>query len=264
MGGCGKLLLFNKDAALGLDRIAEGADVGVAAADIDADIGEGGDGDGLSDGASAVTDEDAEVGSDMGIFDEEAFGAGAEEESGAGGGEAGVAGIDVERTGGAGSSGDIGGPVPVPPPPGPPDEPRPARRKQKGALAVLLVPGGKITFYAGGNKDFMTAECNNLRHGRCVKTKTCEPPPDRFALKRAGQGRPVGWLVAWLRKGMRDIPREKHWAAEEEPTWAERKAARDEVIELQAGGSADAALLLGGEVEHKGAEGEAFEPAVIP
>lgn len=263
MLGDGKSLLCHKVLAAEVERAAEGAEAGAAAAYIGAEIHEGGeDGDGLSDGASAVTDEHGEAGSDMGIFEDEAFCARPEEESDAHSGEADDAGIDVERGGGAGSSGDIGGAPPIlPPPMPPPAEPRVGRRRQ-GALAVLCVPGGKIILYAGGARDFMTAECGNRRHGRCIKTKTCEAPPARLARTREGQGRPVGWLVAWLKKGLLDTPREKHWDPMEEPTLVERRAARDEVLRLQAGGSADAALLLAGECDHP--EGDGFESAVVP
>ena len=125
---------------------------------------------------------------------------------------------------------------------------------------MLFVPGGKLTFYAGA-KDFMTAECNNRRHGRCIKTKTREPPHGCLAARRVGQGRPVGYLAAWLKQGLRDAPRAAHWDREQDPSWEERKAARDEVIRLQEEGSLDAALMLNGEAESP--EGDGGEPAVV-
>lgn len=256
-------LVCHEAVAADVDLAAEGdeaAPAAAVAADMDVDDHEGReDGGSAGDAASAVSDEDCELGDDIGMLEDEAFRAVPEEEPDADGREAGGVGMDIDRGGGAGSSGDVGPAGPVPPPPEPVPEPR--ARVRRGPLAVLFVPGGKVTFYAGA-KDFMTAECNNRRHGRCIKTKTCEPPTVRQAARRPGQGRPLGYLAAWLKQGLRDTPRAAHWDPEQDPTWEERNAARDEVINLQEEGSVDAALMLNGEAESPAGDGA--EPAVVP
>lgn len=53
--------------------------------------------------------------------------------------------------------------------------------------------GGTIIYYArSGN---FSAVCDNPLHGRCILTRTSKP--SRSAA-RAGQGRPLGHLAAWL------------------------------------------------------------------
>ena len=86
-----------------------------------------------------------------------------------------------------------------------------------------------------------------------------KPPAKRLAVKRKGQGRPLGLLAAWLAKGVDMASKSGHWAdGVLEPARAERRAARDLV---KADGSADAAMILAAEAE-AGSDGS--EPEVVP
>lgn len=89
-----------------------------------------------------------------------------------------------------------------------------------------------------------------------------EPPVERFAIRKAGQGRPVGYLVAWLHDGLADSLRAAHWAEYVEPTREQRLAARAVVKTLRDGGDADAALILG--CEAPAPLGDESEPEVVP
>lgn len=218
------------------------------------------------DAASAVTDEDGGASDGAGILaDDVLFAAEGSraEEPGAVAGDPLDDGEPVLSGGAAGSAGPAVEPPPLPPPllAPPPDAARP-KKVQKAAMSVLFVPGGKLVLYTGGKKDFLVAECCNLRHGRCVKTKTVEPPPERFAQSRKGQGRCVGYLAAWLRQGTADTPRAAHWDTTKEPTRAERLVARAEVEALDAAGDIDARVILGAEADAP--PGEEVEPEVVP
>lgn len=116
-------------------------------------------------------------------------------------------------------------------------------------MVVLLVPGGKIHYYPKGN--FMTAECACPSHGKCVLTRSCKSGGDRF------QGRPLGLLLAWLKKGLLLYggAKEEHWDPLTWPSFEERSAARDA---FQASASAEAVELL--RLERKPIAGEGVEP----
>ena len=238
------------------------ADEGVALSD-DVRMGDADDEGDLFDGASAVTDEEASAPGDTALFDDPLFESGP---PGLGGDDfaAGfetpplVVGADeplggVPSGGAAGSSGDVpAGPPPLPAPATPPP-PRPAAAKERQApMAVVFVPGGKLTYYYSEKNAFCTAECNNPTHGRCVKTRTMREPA-RASAKSKGQGRPVGYLAAWLAKGIDLGSKALHWSDEQQPSFAERAAARAQVAD---DGSADSALLLAGEVPPQDGEDE--------
>ena len=103
-------------------------------------------------------------------------------------------------------------------------------------MAVVFVPGGDRSMIC-------TADCNSPGHGRCIKTKTMKAPA-RLTDRNRGQGRPVGYLAAWLAKGVTCGTKAEHWSADNEPNLDERVAARES---LKADESPDAALLLTGE-----------------
>ena len=105
--------------------------------------------------------------------------------------------------GAAGSSGDLSPPLPPPAggPPGPDLAPAMRPRGGGNTMAVLFVTGGKLTFYTGARDTNLVAECGHICHGRCVKTKTMKGPAAHLVSKK-GQGRPAGYLAAWLAKGL--------------------------------------------------------------
>lgn len=171
----------------------------------------GGDGD-SADGASAVTGEDLDDPAGLDLLSRSEFpivDGGGPEPAGDGALDPPIGG----KGGGGrpGSSGDAAGAdaaPPLPPPEAPPAEMR--KRRNRDAMAVLFVPGGKLTYYFGGRDTNLVAECNNLRHGRCVRTKTLKPPPDRLAAAKKGQGRPLGLLTAWLANGVGLAQKSEH------------------------------------------------------
>lgn len=151
----------------------------------------------------------------------------------------------------ANSSGDI----PPPPPPPPPEDVAAANR---GAAAfVLFVPGGKVVYY-GGRHQNMVAMFENLTHGRCVKTKTTKGASRQTPAARS-QGRPLGYLAAWLARGAALDSKEDHWGPEGQPTKEERTASRANVKEM---GGTDAMGLLASERPKR--DGEESEPEVAP
>ena len=224
------------------------AEEGAALSD-DVRMGDADGEDELSDGASAVTDEEASLLGDTGLFEDPLFfsetpplGEGADLPPG-----------DALPGGAAGSSGDAPAvPPPLPAPATPPAEGLAAEKKKKQApMAVVFLPGGKLTYYYSEKNAFCTAECSNPKHGRCIKTRTMKEPATAAA-KSKGQGRPVGHLAAWLAKGVDLDSKALHWADEHQPSFAERVAARARVA---GEGTADSCFLLAGEAPpHDGEE----------
>ena len=143
--------------------------------------------------------------------------------------------------GAASSSGDV-----APPPMAPP---APVGRRGKAAY-VLFVPGGKLNYY-GGSQQNCVAECNNVAHGKCIMTRKMKPHAKR--LKRR---RPLGFLAAWLAKGIELRNKDEHFYDRSNwPTREERRAARGRLMELD---NDDARGLLA--VEPAVKDGEATEP----
>lgn len=70
--------------------------------------------------------------------------------------------------------------------------PRPQRASGRGQVADVqfAVPGGEIRYYARTRR--FAAHCENAAHGNCRREKVSTGRPGR------GQGRPLGYLMAWL------------------------------------------------------------------
>ena len=159
------------------------------------------------------------------------------------------------------SSSSAGDAPPGPAPPAVAAAPAPAAGVaafRMAAAYVVFCPGGKVVCYG----DRMVAECCNPRHGRCVATRTLKGSDNP---ERSGQGRPAGYLIAWLRKGSEDRigTKKAHFDDLNAPTKAERQAARDWLkAKVAEAGDADAAGILRAEREKRG--GEDSEPDVVP
>ena len=241
-------------------RAGDGAEGGGGGGGADGDIEvdelpvpEGGDA--PDDRASNATEEEVEAPADVELLDDVLFN---DEElfadiSGEFGGEECAKGWGgdppaVPESGAAASSGDV-----MPPPP--PVAPRPDRPARTRALFVLHVAGGCLKYY--GMSENLVAECGNAAHGKCHKTKVTTLPPAGKRGKK-GQGRPVGALAAWLAQGADRGTKEEHWKKELGPTFAERRAARDSIKELESG---DSIGILGAEEDRpgEGSEPEEFD-----
>ena len=253
------LCVYNEAMAERVEHAADEADIAARASAPDARRG-GDEGDGDRDpgrSPSVVTNEEPGSPTSPDILEDEAFFVG---EGGGDDPPGDAASIRPEAGAGgggsvAGSSGDAVAPPPLPPPEAAPRQL--VRRKQGSAMAVHFVPGGKLTYYYTARSANLVAECGNAKHGRCVQTKTMRSAPERLKAKKPGQGKPVGYLAAWLARGIGVDSKAAHW--EIQPTKAERRAARDMV---KADPSADAGLLLVGETS--GEEGQDSEPDLVP
>ena len=99
--------------------------------------------------------------------------------------------------------------VPAPPPP---DMPpgfvivEAERRVAKAiTLAVVVGPFGFLRYYAKKNQ--FVAECKYRAHANCCATKTADASRARG---REGQGRPLGFLFAWMCAPPAAISRDAH------------------------------------------------------
>ena len=118
-----------------------------------------------------------------------------------------------------------------------------ASRSGREPAIVVETEGGSIHFYRS-NFSF-EAVCADPRHGRrCTRTRTSIPG------RRPGQGRPLGYLVAWLADGREHDNREGHQTAKRFE-YAMRALCRD--VFSHAAGSE---LLLAEEREPEPGEGE--------
>lgn len=141
-------------------------------------------------------------------------------------------GIDVA---GFGSDGGLQRAAAVPPPPPPAPAAARERAEPRGndtfdCDVTLIVPGlGKITHYHKKMDFYAICDC---AHERCVKVRASR---SAAATKRLSQGRPLGYLMAWLRVGPNFVDSHDHkfeaWATGK-PTLAERQAAREALCEL--------------------------------
>eukprot|EP00959_Pyramimonas_sp_CCMP1952_P264779 5536221-Pyramimonas_sp.AAC.1 len=147
--------------------------------------------------------------------------------------------------------------LPEPPPP----PPAGGRGGPRGAPLVLeLPPHGRVNYYTNGQR--FTAECD--QHSvpcKCVCSRTGRE--SKFA-SRAGQGRPLGLLVARLKSPRPDwvVGQNEHvhlW----EPDFAARQAARD-WLEAEAPTNPIVRGLLGEERRRRIEQGEGSEPLVVP
>ena len=118
-----------------------------------------------------------------------------------------------------------------------------ASRSGREPAIVVETEGGSIHFYRS-NFSFEVV-CADPRHGRrCTRTRTSIPG------RRPGQGRPLGYLVAWLADGREHDNREGHQTAKRFE-YAMRALCRD--VFSHAAGSE---LLLAEEREPEPGEGE--------
>ena len=113
-------------------------------------------------------------------------------------------------------------------------------RVQRRATAVLQFgDGSKIVYYANTQQFEATCCCDG--HGLCRKTRTSRPG------RRSAQGRPLGFLVAWLVKARTfhgADARARHFGYT--PALRERQLARAECLgNLLAGGGAELLVCEG-------------------
>lgn len=100
-------------------------------------------------------------------------------------------------------------PPPMPPPSEPPpaEEPEPLvppddpatvfRRKEVAEVTVVVPDLGDLRYNPRTN--CITAHCSSGQHGDCRKQRTCKAAASRNVLVN-GQGRPLGYLMAWLQE----------------------------------------------------------------
>lgn len=121
----------------------------------------------------------------------------------------------------------------------------------RGAAEEVLFAceGGVLTFYeSSGN---FAATCDNPAHGRCILTRTSKASERS---NRRGQGRPLGYLAAWLATNDQDT-REEHRAFM--PAIEERRRLRQEY-------SASVAFKALESSERPPRAGEEEEPESVP
>ena len=115
---------------------------------------------------------------------------------------------------------------------------------------TVSVPGGRVSFYRKGN--FFQATCSNPAHlPKCVLSRSAEEG------RKPSQGRPLGFLVAWLAKGAELPDKSSHWNKDHWPSHEERLACRRQLAVVEGGEG----LLLSERVQRPD-EGE--EPEAIP
>ncbi len=122
-----------------------------------------------------------------------------------------VAGVEPGELDAAPGSGVATPPLaPMPPPPPPPaaaDPPRPNRRPPPAHWDRHELPlGGDLVYDARMNS--FAAHCRSPGHGLCRVNRTCNGSDTKQA-----QGRPVGFLAAWLLVGDMYPDRASHLAA---------------------------------------------------
>jgi hypothetical protein len=154
----------------------------------------------------------------------------------------------VAASGGAASSG-----APPPPPPPAHEALYPAN-----AIVTFFVEGSaKIVSYLVG---FVEVTCTNPAHGRCRVTRSMKSAGPRTILRNPGQGRPLGFAVAWLLDSSSgDIP-DRHSHLAHRPSWARRQAAR---AWLRGNGAPAAAALLARERPRRVVDEPSSEPEFL-
>ena len=135
-----------------------------------------------------------------------------DEDDGDGNGDDGIGDLGGSAaSGGASSSG-------VPPPPAPEaSRPRHYGGRRAGEVSVVLLGYGKITYYSNGN--YFEAVCGQKHHARCVAKRMAASN-----VRIPWQGRPCGFLAAWLVMGASITLKAEH--AKHKPTQDERLLAR--------------------------------------
>ena len=84
---------------------------------------------------------------------------------------------------------------------------------------------GKLTLTESFGRKEVYATCRAPGHGSCIKTKTAKPGP------KIGQGRPLGYLAAWLKAGPSFVG-SKADHMKYIPSFDERRAARRGVAHI--------------------------------
>jgi hypothetical protein len=131
-----------------------------------------------------------------------------------------------------------------------------ARLGRQAALGLSVFRGADVVaeecIKYNPARDEFYAVCKDLRHGRCVATRSAHGG------RRAAQGRPLGFLAAWVVKGDSCSDRAQHMTLQ--PSQADRLAARSDLAQpLQEGLLAD---FLAKERARR--EDEAEEPEACP
>ena len=115
-----------------------------------------------------------------------------------------------------------------------------------GPAITVDVPGGELSFYRG--RQVMIAQCRRLGHtSECKRERTVRPG------RRPGQGRPVGFLLAWLASGEHEVDKAGH-LSHKHFEHAERADCRRDFLD----GGAEAQELASH--ERAPVEGEGQEP----
>ena len=107
---------------------------------------------------------------------------------------------------------------------------------------------GRLRIIDMMDRQQMYAVCPIAEHGVCIKTRTCRPGRQR------GQGRPAGFLAAWLKAGSSCATHAEHMKVA--LSFDDRRAARTELYLADRG----ADLLA---YERPKLDGEDSEPEVI-
>ena len=114
-------------------------------------------------------------------------------------------------------------------------EPRAGPALARGFADVFELPGlGDIRFYA--DRSVLQAKCTNPEHGDCRITRTTQPHPSNPArhTARGGQGRPLGFLSAWLQAQF-DFPDQASHCHRCKPTYEARCESRSFFVGLEGG-----------------------------
>ena len=133
--------------------------------------------------------------------------------------------------------------------PRPKPKPQPAAAQRGKADLRCAVPGGTISYYA--NKHIFQATCSNAGHHRCVMTRAAAGGT------KASQGRPLGFLCAWLHQGQALASKEEHWNRGQWPDRAARTHHRSLLKDKATG-----PMMLS--LERPKGTGELSEPEDLP
>eukprot|EP00971_Amphidinium_carterae_P348227 6490393-Amphidinium_carterae.1 len=95
------------------------------------------------------------------------------------------------------------------------------------AEAVVYIHGGVLTFYA--TSGVFHARCGVPGHGRCILTRSGQPG------RKPEQGRPCGFLCAWLQCGHKHSTKAGHWQKHLWPSREQRLEARAQLESTAAG-----------------------------
>ena len=120
-------------------------------------------------------------------------------------------------------------------------------------LCVILVGGAVLRFYE--NSSSMVMHCNCVGHGTgCRLTRTVKGSNTRG---RAGQGRPLGLLLAWAEWGVYHRDHKQHIQSRPFPPLADRRRCRQAALR-------EPSLAPFFAVEHNAVAGHEHEPDVVP